>query len=473
MNALKMRVKFFLFPIVIVLLSKGFLLADESRDREIYKMLIEQEESLPRGRALEEAFREAKMKQIVEGATEEMEKDKVPVKPVFKASPYAKATLTYDDNIFQLPEKSSDLYYKLEAGISLFLGAELEYLRELSFKSNYQFDEGRLGEIGSGGKDSDGLLPTLKFNLGASMLKYKKNRSLDQKVFSNFNNLFIPDLGLEYKLGRGKRKFRIKQSITPSTESLSSITTGESGQVRYIASNTEIDWEQSFNRLGYNLGYLRDETFYEDSNKSNNYLDQKLIFGGFLQAFPKTRFFAEGNIGSGEYTRDKQFAENNVKYVKAYLGAAGSLSRKTIGTVKVGYQNREYKDGSQLKAPAVDININHEISPKTKAYMLISHDSNEGNYAADGFNKNTTATFSIIYAFNRKLSADLGIIKYMHDKYQSGRKDETFTSSVDLNYIFHKWMTMTFSWSRTERKSNISQAAFDNNKYTIAAKLEF
>jgi len=472
MSAYRMCAKLLFLSLLILPFSAKPAFAEVNRDREIYLIMLEEEQGLPKEKAYSESFREAQIKKMMEDAQEEYEKEKLPVKPVFKASPYANASITYDDNIYQLSDKTSDLYYKLAAGVNLFLGAEMEFMRELSLKRGYQFDEGRLGEIGVAGPSADLSLPTLKFDLGLSMTNYSKNSSLDQKPFSNFNNGFMPDVAFEYKLGRRKNKLRIKQIIHPDIEALSAIRVGAQGQLRYVSNQTQLDWEQTFNRLGYNLGYSRKATSYEDSNKSSDYSDQNFIFGGFIQAFPKTRFFVEGNYGTGEYVESSDNG-NDVEYWKAYLGVQGKISKKISGVAKAGYQIRDYNSGDQLKAMAADITLDYNFSPKTKFSLKLSQDSRDGNYSADGFNKNTTAILSANYAFNRKLNADLGLISYMHDKYESGRRDKTFTSSIGLNYLFGKWMTMTLSLVRIERESNNPLAAFENNKCTLSAKLEF
>jgi hypothetical protein len=356
------------------------------------------------------------------------------------------------------------------------LGAELEFLRELSLQRTLQPDQMEklaLGDVGESSSDTDiGFMPTLNLDLGASMTKYIDNPSLDKDLFANFNGGFIPDVDFQYKLGKGKNKLLLRQTIHPSIESLSSIQVGGQGQISLYQSDSGIEWEQSFNRIGYNLGYDRSATYYESSNKDNNYLDQSFKVGTFMQAFPKTRFFVETQLGRGEYTEAAD-NQNDVDYWKTYFGVQGNLSKKTVGIVKAGYQYRDYKSGNQLNEPFVEANLNYDYSPKTKLSMRLSRDSREGYYAADGFDENYTAAFGAKYIINSRLNADLDILEYMHDKYESGRKDDTYSSTIGLNYIFRRWMTMTLSVTHIQRDSTNSEAAYDNNKCTLSLKAEF
>lgn len=473
MSALRMRAKGSLLLLLIFLFSGSLSFAQGTRDQDIYLFMDAQEKGLSKEKEWEKSFREAEMRKIIDNIREEQEESTPPIKPVFKINPYFNASLTYDDNIYQMhSNKIADWYSTLSLGANLFLGAELEYLRELSTRDNYYFSREGLREFDYGKSEYENPLPTLNFNLGTTMINYLENSSLDQKAFRNFNGGFVPDVNIEFKLGRGNRKLRIREAIKTNNESLSSIKVGSQGQVRYFSNKTNVDWEQTFNRLGYNLGFSRNATNYESSNKNNDYVDQKFITGVFLQAFPKTRFFVEADFGTGTYS-ETSVTDNDVKYWKMYLGVQGVLNRKTTGVVKFGFQDRSYKDGSRLNAPALEANLHYSYSPKTKFSLMLSRDSREGSYFADGFNKNFTVSFSESYAFNRRLTADLCFINYMHDEYQSGRRDDTYTSSVTLNYLFKKWMTVSLSFYHIDRKSNNLLAAYVNNKCSISAKLEF
>jgi len=466
----------FLFSAVLVVISflgQTLVFADATRDRTVYTIMKQEEEKVLKDKALEKAFAEAQIKDLSDKVIEEQRNETPPVKFVFKYHPYFDSELVYDDNLFRSHDNQlSDWYNRLGLGVRLYLGAELGLLQDLNSGSVVELDKGAVSEFGFSGPGAKTSLPSLNFDLGLSMINYMKNTSLNQKPLSNFNGGFVPDLNFTYKLGRLRRKFKFRQTLHPDVESLSTIQVGGQGQLSYVSSITEIGWEDSGKSLGYNLGYQRTSTTYEDVYKNSDYLDQRLILLGFLQAFPKTRFFLESNFGMSEYTGAEDDS-NDVNYWKALLGVKGKLFKKMIGSAKAGFQQRNYKSGNQLNGLNVQVNLDYDYSPKTKFGLLFSQDSSEGNYFADGFNQNYTASFGANYIFNNKLNANLGFLTYAHDKYQSGREDDTFRSSFSLNYVFRRWAKLKLSLTHIDRRSNEVEAAFVDNNCKLSLNMEF
>ncbi|MCX5706517.1 MAG: outer membrane beta-barrel protein [Candidatus Omnitrophica bacterium] len=393
------------------------------------------------------AFQDAQLNYV----RDEIASGKRVLRPIFKIKPYFNVGLKYDENIFLTNDNpQTDLIMTIGAGFKFTLGGkfEVDRLEDLRF------------------------IPTLQFNLGTQIVDYKKHKELNIKPFMNFDGGFIPDIYLQYNLGKNKNKFNLLYSMHPGFAAISSIKVGGTGQVNYFNDMMEANWEQSFRRFGYHVGLRRTTTSYETAYENSNMEDDMGILTGFFKVTPKTRFFAEINYGITKYTNANSDS-NNAKYSKVWVGASGRLVPRVIGEAKIGFVERKYNNGKNDSGLAESFDLTYRKSPKLSFTFRALNEAEEGSYFSEGFANTLNLYLGANYNFNRKFSLALKFMQFEHDKYESGLLSNTYSPSIGFQYLFGGWLSMQFEIAHQERHSNRQDVSYEDNIYNLTATANF
>ena len=386
-----------------------------------------------REEAMRTAFQDAEMKSLFEDYGQKSSSASI----LSFFHPHASLYTSYNENIFLINDNvQNDLINTLTPGVKLILGSPEDY------KTQHR----------------------LELDTGAVLTYYRDNPELNREK---------PYATLAYRFGKNNNTLNFDYSFKRLSGMRSSLLTDASGIIDYQYYQAALDWESTYNRLGFDLGYNKYAYLYEsDVKASNSYQEEVLITTLFFQAFPKTRFLLEYDHGVNEYFKSATSA-NDSRYNRLWLGVKGDLTRKTSGLVKFGYEMRDYKDGVDYKASTIDVDVSSKLSAKTTFLLSISRESRDATYIGEGLNSGYSFSFSCNYALNRKLKADLGFIDYSLDDYSDGRKDKTGESSIKLNYLFRKWMKMGLKISHKERNSTLANAGYKNTVYTMNMDVMF
>jgi len=395
--------------------------------------------------AISLAFKEQAMRQAFQEAEiKTLEKRLVPHEGFFSflsaIHPYFSLDTTYDENIFLTDSRQDDWVNKVTPGLRFGLG-RTEPVSDAQ-RYSYRFE----------------------LDLGTNNFYYLRHTNLNREE---------PYIGVYYLSGKGTRKFKFQHNYNDTYALNSSLVTAQTGVSRYIYNSTIIDFEASRKHLGFNIGYNRDSSNYKKDYKiSNSIQEQVIILKGFLQAFPKTRFFTEYNYDMIEYTKAIT-KDNDSDTHKFWLGATGDFSKKTRGNVKFGYEIRDNKNGTSDQGNTVDVDVSYKYSPKTSFIFKANQGLKDTTLTGEGFDKTYGYSLSCNYTLNSKVSFNFIFVNFTHDKYTSGRKDDSFESSLELDYNLLKWWTVLVKYSHMERESSELNGGYIDNLYTIRTKAEF
>ena len=308
----------------------------------------------------------------------------------------------------------------------------------------------------------------LELDLGANIVSYLKNTGLNRQN---------PYVNLYTKMGRGIHKFNINNFYKRESSPTSSFTLGEQGLVDYQVNKSEVLYEAMFSHLSLELGYDREIFSFDDApyKTTNNRLDQAFSISGALRlsSLPRTRFFLEYDYGMNSYPKATTDSGDST-YHKAWLGVKGRLFPKTQGQTKVGYEMRKYKDSSDVGSLTVNFQIEHDYSPLTRLLLELSRQIQDSTYRGDGYSESTVFSLkaSRTFASNRRFSIFSGL-DYSYDKYQSGRHDNSYGASTDLEYSFRKWLKFILGYKLKFRDSNSRDADYINNICTLTTMAVF
>lgn len=354
--------------------------------------------------------------------------------------PYFSLDTTYDENIFLTDSRQDDWVNKVTPGVKFGLGRT----EPVSDKERYSYKFG--------------------LDLGVDQFFYLRHTNLNREE---------PYFGVYYLSGKGTRKFKFQHYYHDTYALNSSLVTAETGVSRYVHNATEMEFEASRKRLGFSIGYDRNSDNYKkDFKVSNTIQEQVIILKGFIQAFPKTRFFTEYNYDMIEYTRAPT-KQNDSDTHKFWIGATGDFSKKTRGNVKFGYEIRDNKKSASDDGTTADVDVSYKYSPKTSFLLKASQGLRDTSLTGEGFDRTRGYSLSCDYTLNSKVNFNFIFFNFTHDKYSSGRKDNSFESSIVLNYNILKWWTVLVKYSHMERESSELNGGYVDNLYTIRTKAEF
>jgi hypothetical protein len=185
-------------------------------------------------------------------------------------------------------------------------------------------------------------------------------------------------------------------------------------------------------------------------------VDTAIGTAGFAyRAFPKTFFFGELYYGkTSTNPNDPSLGQNpTVNFVGGYAGARGNFTEKLTGSVKVGYESREYSDGSSAPSePVADIALTQRFTDKTSLTLSYSRQNNvSSQYTRETFTADVIGgTFSQVLGESRKWEATLGA-NYSHYSYELngrslGLNYDYVRGSFSLAYHLQLWLTASLGY---------------------------
>ena len=331
--------------------------------------------------------------------------------------PQMALTEVYSDNIFYLPKNEVDDFITMVSpGLKLQLGKpEKNYLA-----LGYTFDE----------------------------LLYVNNPSLDTSQHT---------IDLSDRLQA--------QRLTLTGSDRIQILSSPLGGVERILSSRNID-RNSYNdnyTLSYDISertaaYLRGTYSALDYNQGVDLYSSDTLTGtgGFAyRAFSKTSFFGEVYYGETTTSPNVPSLPKNpdVTFIGGYVGARGNFTEKLSGLVKVGYESREFSDGSSAPSqPVVDMSVTQRFTDKTALSLTYSRQNSvSSQYTRETFNADIIGLqLNQSLGPSRKWEASLGGSYYRYS-YELGGQSlglnyDYIRGSFNLAYKVQLWLTASLGY---------------------------
>jgi Putative beta-barrel porin 2 len=218
--------------------------------------------------------------------------------------------------------------------------------------------------------------PGLKLQLGRdgqnqATLEYMHDETL-LIDYSDFNTR-QERLQLAIRFVRGKIKVEGRDNLS----FLSSILGGAISQSRQLVDRMSLndvytvtyDWTEKTDF------YLRGTHFFVDYDRRTFLLDQQNIeglLGMSYQWTPKLRLTLEGFYGNSSIGANAAaIAGPDSQFYGGFVGLRGTFTPKLTGSVRVGYEQREFSDGASASAntPAVGADLTYQFSNLTSVML--------------------------------------------------------------------------------------------------------
>jgi len=153
---------------------------------------------------------------------------------------------------------------------------------------------------------------------------------------------------------------------------------------------------------------------------------------------------------------------------RALIGLKWQGLGKTTGTVKAGYQHKDFDNSvrEDFSGNTVDLGVVWEPVQYSALSAHLTHAAEDSNTVGDYIE---TLGGSIVWDhnWNDKLDSSLQYI-YLNENYiGETREDDTNSVALYLNYDFTRWMKVTAGYEFTSKDSNATNISYDKNAVNL------
>ena len=200
-------------------------------------------------------------------------------------------------------------------------------------------------------------------------------------------------------------------------------------------------------------------------------------FGGKItfELTPKLDLFGEYEYVDTDYDSDDELDSEENKF---YAGVTWSITDKTRGLAKVGYNNKEYDgDVSDEDELQFEVQLDYRFSPKTAMRLNALRYLNETDTAGTTGRLTHEVNADLRYQLAQKVSTNLKA-GWLNDDYEGeitvgtdtdSRDDDYLNAQVDLTWQALQWLELTCGYSWEDRDSNFD--VFDYTTNTLFVSL--
>jgi hypothetical protein len=364
--------------------------------------------------------------------------------------PHLALSERYDDNIFYRPDGS---------------GIRDDFISVLSPGMNLQL----------GRKESNHLL--FDYTLDQSFYAKNDEQSFRDHTFSLETRLEFGRLTVE-----GNDRVQFLAGILGGGSNL-----GQRVNRRSYSDQYHFEFGLS-EKTGVYLGGNFDAVDFESGTPLYDYNTLQGTGGFIFKATPKTGFFGELYYGQAATDPNIPFNPLNsvsfkaphAEFIGGYLGARGDFTPRLTGTIKAGYEVREFSDGTPAaNSPVVDASMDYRFSEKTSATLSYSRRNSVSvqlfrqSYTADAVRAEVTQ----ILSSNGKLVGILGGY-FENGEYERignfARGDLAYRLNATLRYNIQLWLSTSLGYEHEAFRSNENQVVdYDVNRVTLRVAIGY
>jgi len=218
-----------------------------------------------------------------------------------------------------------------------------------------------------------------------------------------------------------------------------------------------------------NYLYRYDERIY----RPYDHTEHRGILTGFYQAAPKTKALLEYTYNRIIY-RDNDDRDGYYNEIRA--GFIGEVTAKLTGTVKVGYQERRYREDSvwdDYRGITGYALLDYIFSPQQELRLAWERTVQESTFAGNSYYLLNRAW---IY-YSRQLAHKIrGYARLQYSNYRypqsseirdEKRRDNIWQPEIGLKYQIQPWLTAEIKYRYRDRDSNWPDRDYRNNRFYL------
>lgn len=231
--------------------------------------------------------------------------------------------------------------------------------------------------------------------------------------------------------------------------------------------------QDSFGQLVLGLGYADKE--YDNNNqefRSSERDTASLAF--YYRIAPRTRLLAEVVYQDYSFNPEVGFIDLDNEYIRYQVGVEWALTNQLEGTVKVGYQDRDYRLDTLRDIDGLSYEADIEWKPNTYTRVGITakRESIDSSLESAGGFLRTSYGLTVKHGFTErtKLDAQIG---YSKDELVFGvsRQDTRHTAKLGLLHDLLTWVELGANVAYEDRKSTLELAEYQVNSVNLTVKV--
>lgn len=233
--------------------------------------------------------------------------------------------------------------------------------------------------------------------------------------------------------------------------------------------------QDSFGQLVFRLA--RNNRDYDNNNQEFRSYERDLASLAFYyRVAPRTRLLAELVYQDYGYNPELGFIDLDNKYKTYQVGVEWAFTNQLEGTVKVGYQDRNYRLDTlrDINGLAYEASIDYTPNTYTKINVAARRESIDSSLETAGGFLRTSYGAGVEHSLTEltKLEAQL---TYAKDElvFSSNRQDKRIGGKLGVTYSLLTWVEVGANYSYEERNSTLDAADYKANSINLTAKLSF
>jgi len=233
--------------------------------------------------------------------------------------------------------------------------------------------------------------------------------------------------------------------------------------------------QDSFGQLVLRLA--RNNRDYDNNNQEFRSYERDLASLAFYYRIaPRTRLLAEMVYQDYGYNPQTSFLDLDNKYKVYQAGVEWAFTNQLEGTVKVGYQDRNYSLDTlrDINGLAYEASIDYTPNTYTTINLAARRESIDSSLETAGGFLRTSYGAGVEHSLTEltQLEAQL---TYAKDElvFSSNRQDKRIGAKLGVTYSLLTWVEVGANYSYEERNSTLDTADYKANSINLTAKLSF
>ena len=294
----------------------------------------------------------------------------------------------------------------------------------------------------------------------------------DMAAFSDYSgqNYINQNAGLNLNLILPFGYFNVNDDFKDTVDRSSTEFTD---QIRRRENRAAVAVGVEINRLTYELAFANFIKRYDDSTYRTLEYNEDVVSGTvYYQLFPKTKALVQYDHGMIDYSRD---ASRDASYDQFMAGLRGELTDKITGTVKLGYQLRDYDDAGEQGYEGLVSETGIDIAFTERRSLTLKYISKalESVYGANNYYD----AHMLSAEFQQKLKGGFSLLLgagYARNLYPETdttlsvkRADTVVSGKSTLRYEVKDNMRVNLGYEHKENLSNIDSKEYVDNLTSI------
>jgi hypothetical protein len=230
---------------------------------------------------------------------------------------------------------------------------------------------------------------------------------------------------------------------------------------------------ESFGQLILGLGRA-DRDYDNNSQESRSYEKDLASLAFYYRIAPRTRLLAEVVYEDYKYSPAVGSTDLANDYTRYQLGVEWQLTNQLEGTVKVGYQDRDYilEALRDVDGLVFEANIDYKPNTFTDINLTGRRESIDSSIETSGAFLRTSYAIDIKHGLTELLSVEGGM-GYAKDElvFTADRQDNRYNVMLGLDYALLNWVNVGVNYGYDQRTSTIDTAEYKSNSINLTVKV--